>query len=45
MAATDRSASVSVVDQLLTLIRIAATSCHVVPESHRVPSAWTRRIT
>ena len=36
-----RSASASVVDQLLTLMRIAALPFQVVPPIHAVPSAWT----
>ena len=45
MAATVASASASVVDQLLTLMRIAAMPCQVVPPSQAVPSSWTRRTT
>src|SRR5437773_11816796 len=45
MAATERSASASVVDQLHTEIRIAPFPCHVVPLSQQVPSCWTRSTT
>ena len=45
MASTVRSASASVVDQLLTLIRMAVLPCHTVPPIQAVPSACTRSIT
>ena len=37
--------SASVVDQLLTLIRIAALPCQVVPPIQASPSAWTAAMT
>ena len=45
IAATERSASASVVDQFETEIRIAAMPCQVVPPSQQVPSAWTAATT
>ena len=45
IAATDRSASASVVLQFETEIRIAARPCQVVPPSQHVPSAWTAAMT
>ena len=42
MAATVASASASVVDQLLTLMRMAALPCQVVPPIQAVPPACTR---
>lgn len=41
IAATERSTSSSVVDQLLTETRSAALPSQVVPLSQQVPSAWT----